>query len=50
MSLGDVGGILRGLMSQISLVELTPDEEKRVRELVKELQDILNGAARQAPR
>lgn len=45
MSLADVGGILRGLTSQVSLVTLRPEEEARVRELVEELQQILNGAA-----
>jgi hypothetical protein len=46
MSLGDVGGILRGLMSQVSFVRLTAQEEARVRELVKELQQILDSASK----
>jgi hypothetical protein len=44
MSLSDVGGILRGLSSQVSVVRLTAEEEARVRELVKELQQILDAA------
>ena len=44
MSLDDVGGILRGLTSQVSVVRLTFSEEERVRELVRELQQILNEA------
>ena len=46
MSLDDVGGILRDLTSQVSVVRLTFSEEERVRELVRELQQILNGAAK----
>ena len=48
MSLDDVGGILRGLMSQVSVVSLDPSEEKRVRELVNELQAIYNRAVKKA--
>ena len=44
MSLNDVGGILRGLTSQVSLVKLDPAEEQRVRELVNELQAIYDRA------
>lgn len=46
MSLEDVGGILRGLTSQVSLVRLAPEDEARVRQLVKELQAILSAASR----
>ena len=48
MSLNDLGGILRGLMSQVSVVRLTAQEEARVRELAKELQQILDAASRKA--
>ena len=41
MSLDDLGGILRGLSSQASFVRLAPSQEARVRELVRELQQIL---------
>ena len=48
MSLDDLGGVLRGLTSQVSFVRLTPEDETRVRELVKELQRIIDGAAKKA--
>ena len=42
MSLDDIGGMLRGLSSQVSLVTLTPQQEQRVRALVTELRHILD--------
>ena len=48
MSLDDLGGILRGLMSQVSLVRLDPADEQRVRELVGELKSIYDRAIKKA--
>jgi hypothetical protein len=46
MPLGDIGGILRGLSSQVSVVRLTPQEEERVKDLVREIKEILDAAAK----
>jgi hypothetical protein len=46
MSLDDIGGVLRGLSSQVSVVHLTPEAEQRIRELVRELQEILGDSAK----
>jgi hypothetical protein len=48
MPFADVGGILRSLMSQVSLIELTPEEVARVRELVNELKAIYDRKAKKA--
>lgn len=42
MAIDELSGILRELSSKISLVQLTFEDERRVRELVKELQSILD--------
>jgi hypothetical protein len=42
MSLDDLAGALKDLAIKVHLVELPAGEEERVRELVKELQSILD--------
>ena len=42
MSIDDLGGILKDISIKVSLVQLTSDDERRVRELVKELKSILD--------
>ncbi len=42
MSLDDLGGTFREMSIKVSVVQLTSDEEKRIRELVKELKSILD--------
>jgi hypothetical protein len=48
MPFADVGGILRSLMSQVSLIELTREEVARVHELVNELKAIYDRKAKKA--
>jgi hypothetical protein len=40
MPFANVGGIFRGLMSQASVTELSPEDAAKVEELVKEIQAI----------
>jgi hypothetical protein len=42
MSLDDLGATLREMSIKVSLVQLTSDDEGRVRELVRELKSILD--------
>ena len=42
MSIDDLGGTLRELSIKVCLVQLTSDNERRVRELVKELKSMLD--------
>jgi hypothetical protein len=42
MSIDDLGGTLRDISIKVSLVQLTSDDERRIRELVKELRSLLD--------
>jgi hypothetical protein len=42
MSIDDLGGTLKDISIKVSLVQLTSDDERRVRELVKELKSVLD--------
>jgi hypothetical protein len=42
MSVDDLGETLRSIAIKLCLVQLTSDDERRVREVVKELQSILD--------
>jgi hypothetical protein len=42
MLIDDLGGTLRDMSIKVSSVQLTSDDERRIRELVKELKSILD--------
>lgn len=42
MSIDDLSGTLKDISIKVSLVQLTSDDERRVRELVKELRSLLD--------
>jgi hypothetical protein len=42
VSIDDLGGTLRDLSIRVSLVQLTSDDERRVRELLNELNSMLD--------
>jgi hypothetical protein len=45
MSVNDIAGILRKVSSGLSVVRFTPQEEDRIRQLVKEIDEIYSGAS-----